>query len=150
MRFAGLILSAEMYNICLRLLFKAKHKQGIQAMYKTFADTRLFVMTYLILVLPIYFLADSDIVGQSLSSLSLLSVLYVLSMVGILGICLIRGAIIGKNWLVLIPTVAFVFDLTPALTAISIVPYLYHSLAIFLGAFFLPVAVTHTNRYEMR
>ncbi len=111
-------------------------------MYKAFSNTRLFVMTYLVLALPTY-LADAGAVAND-------SILYVLSMVGIWGICLIRGTIIGKNWLVLIPSVAFVFDLTPALAAISFVPYLYHLLAILLGAASPSVAVTHTDTYKMR
>ena len=121
-------------------------------MYKAFANTSLFTMTYLIFTLPTYYLAYSGMVenSSSASTLNLPAALYILSMVGIWGICFIRGSIIGKNWLVLIPTVAFVFNLTPALTAIPIVPYAYHLLAIFLGAACPLVAATHTETYEMR
>lgn len=121
-------------------------------MYKAFANTRLFTVTYLILVLPTYYLAYSSLIetGASLSSLNMPSILYILSMVAIWVICLIRGAIIGKNWLVLIPTVAFVFNLTPALSAIPIVPYAYHLLAILIGAVCPRVAMTHTETYEMK
>ncbi|WP_029147347.1 hypothetical protein [Methylophilus sp. 5] len=111
-------------------------------MYKAFSNTKLFMMTYLTLVLPTY-LADAGMIEHG-------SILYVLAMVGIWAICLSRGAIIGKRWLVLIPTVAFVFDLTPALAVISFVPYLYHLLAIVLGALCTSDAITHTDSYNTR
>jgi len=111
-------------------------------MYKAFSNTRLFIMTYLVLALPTY-LADAGIIANS-------SILYALSMVGIWAICLIRGTIIGKHWLVLIPSVAFVFDLTPALAAITFVPYLYHALAILLGAASPSIALSHRDTYKMR
>ena len=119
-------------------------------MYKIFSDTRVFTVSYLLLVLPTY-LADAGIVenGLSLNTFNMTSLLYVLCMVGIWGICLIRGAMIGKNWLVLIPTVAFIFDLTPALTVISAVPYLYHALAIILGTV-SPGVTRNVDRYETR
>lgn len=120
-------------------------------MYKIFSDTRLFIVSYLLLVLPTY-LADAGIVdnGLSLNTFTLTSLLYVLCMAGIWGLCLIRGAMIGKNWLVLIPTVAFIFDLTPALAVISAVPYLYHALAILLGAVSPVVATTQAETYKTR
>jgi len=111
-------------------------------MYTAFSNTRLFMIAYLVLALPTY-LADAGMIERG-------AMLYVLSMVGIFGICLVRGSLIGKNWLVLIPTVAFVFDLTPALAAISFVPYLYHALAILLGAASPSVALAHNDTYKMR
>lgn len=103
-------------------------------MYKALASPGLFAMTYLIAVMPN--LAYSGIVenGLSLISLSIASIMYVLSMIVIWAICIIRGMMIGKKWLVLIPTVAFLFDLIPALTTIQAVPYIYHLLAIIIGA----------------
>ncbi|KQT36035.1 hypothetical protein [Methylophilus sp. Leaf414] len=116
-------------------------------MYKIFSDTRLFIVSYLLLVLPTY-LADAGLVqnGLSLNTFNMTSLLYVLCMVGIWGLCLVRGAMIGKNWLVFIPTVAFIFDLTPALAVISAVPYIYHALAIFLGAV-SPSVTTNVDTY---
>jgi hypothetical protein len=111
-------------------------------MYTAFSNTRLFMIAYLALSLPTY-LADAGMIEHG-------TMLYVLSMVGIFGICLVRGSLIGKNWLVLIPTVAFVFDLTPALAAISFVPYLYHALAMLLGAASPSVALAHNDTYKMR
>ncbi|TXI45512.1 hypothetical protein [Methylophilus sp.] len=95
-------------------------------MYHALLKTKLFLLSYLVLVLPTG-LADAGIIAHN-------AILYGLSMVGIWAICLIRGHIIGKYWLVAIPSVAFVFDLMPALAAIGLVPYLYHLLAMVIGA----------------
>lgn len=118
-------------------------------MYKAFTNTSLFAITYLIAVVPN--LAFSDIVegGLALTTFSIASTLYFLSMVVILALCLIRGNMIGKHWLVFIPTVAFVFDVTPSLTAIHMVPYVYHALAIILGIACPLVADTHSHTKEM-
>jgi hypothetical protein len=117
-------------------------------MYKAFTNTSLFTLTYLICLIPTYYSAYAGMTENA--TLSAPAILYLLSMLGIWGICLIRGAIVGKHWLVLIPTVAFIFNLTPALTAIPIVPYAYHFLAILLGAALPSVALTPADGYEMR
>ncbi len=104
-------------------------------MYKAFANKNLFIISYIICLLPTYFLGYTGIVenGLALNAITISSILYMLSMAVIWGICFARGVLIGKEWLVLIPTVAFIFNLTPALTAIPFVPYEYHLLAIILG-----------------
>jgi hypothetical protein len=118
-------------------------------MYKAFANTGLFTIIYLAFVLPLYAIADAGMVENGLS-FSLASMSYVLCMVAIWAICLIRGAIIDKPWLVLIPTVAFVFDLTPALTAIPFVPYVYHLLAILIGASSSLATLSRTDTFKTR
>jgi hypothetical protein len=130
----------------------SEENQGGWAMYKKYADTKIFVITYLVFLLPISFLTYSGMVKNSLSlsTLNMPSILYVLSMMGIWGICLIRGHLIGKHWLVLIPTISFVFNLTPTLSAITSVPYVYHLLAISLGVACPLVAEGHSGTYEMR
>lgn len=102
-------------------------------MYKTLSDARIFVLVYLILMLPTY-LADTGITGTD-------SMLYLLSMVGIFGICLIRGRIIGKNWLIFVSVAAFGLDLIPALSSIAFTSYLYHALAMVVGVACPVVAV---------
>jgi hypothetical protein len=113
-------------------------------MHQAFANRALFVITYAIFLLPTYFLSYAGIAenGWSLQAISFSSLLYVLSMIAILAICYARGVLIGKNWLVLIPAVAFTFNLTPTLTTIPFVPFVYHLLAISLGAV-LPLLTQH-------
>jgi hypothetical protein len=103
---------------------------------KAFANTTIFTVTYLIFIMPTYYFVNASNIenGLAINVFSLPFMLYVLSMVVIWSICLIRGAMIGKRWLVMIPTVAFVFTLTPSLSMIPFVPYVYHFLALTLGA----------------
>lgn len=104
-------------------------------MYKAIANTTLFAVTYLIFVLPSYYLSYASNInnGLSVDVLSLPFMLYLLSILVLLGLSLVRGAMIGKYWLVLIPAVAFVFNLTPVLNEIPLVPYVYHLLAMIIG-----------------
>ncbi|HEY0563773.1 MAG TPA: hypothetical protein VGD04_10630 [Methylophilus sp.] len=105
-------------------------------MYKAIANTTLFAVLYLIFILPSYYFNLASSINSALTdkALSLPFVLYLLSMLVLCGICLMRGAMIGKYWLVLIPAVAFVFNLTPVLNEIPLVPYVYHLLAIIIGS----------------
>ena len=114
-------------------------------MYKAFANTSLFTITYLIAVVPNLFFSNIVEKGLMLTTFGIASMLYFLSMIVILAICHIRGSLIGKHWLVLIPTVAFVFDMTPSLTGIHIVPHVYHALAIIIGMACPLGADTHSN-----
>lgn len=114
-------------------------------MYKAFENRTLFVITYIILLLPTYFSSYAGVVENGLAAMPFSSLLYVLSMMAIVAICFARGALIGKHWLVLIPVVAFIFNLTPALTAIPFVPFVYHVLAITLGAALPLVTQQHAS-----
>lgn len=117
--------------------------EGGRAMHKAISDTKIFVLIYLILLLPTYLdLADSGVIG-------LRSMLYILSMAAIFAICLIRGEMIGKKWLMLIPVVAFLLDLMPAFSTIAFTTYLYHLLAMIIGVA-CPIAPTLDQRYEVR
>lgn len=106
-------------------------------MHKALVNTALFVTIYAIFMLPTYFLAHTN--ASSLDHgvanvLTLPFMLYLLSMVVLCSLSLIRGMMIGKPWLVLITVVAFAFNLMPTLNAIPFVPYVYHVLAIIIGA----------------
>lgn len=116
-------------------------------MYKTFSNTTIFTLTYIIFFLPTYFFAYTGIVknGLEASILTLPAILYILSVAAIGTICMIRGALIGKKWFVLIPIVAFVSNLTPALSTIPFLPFVYHLLALLLGALLPVVKESSTN-----
>lgn len=47
-------------------------------------------------------------------------------------LCWIRGAFVGKVWLVIFPILAMVFDLIPGLSAIPLIPTVINLLAIIL------------------
>jgi len=47
----------------------------------------------------------------------------------------VRGICIGKNWLVIFPALAIVFDFVPGLNSIPLIPTIMHLLAITMGVF---------------
>ena len=51
----------------------------------------------------------------------------------LVGVAWMRGKPIGKTWLVIFPILALVFDLTPGLNFIPMVPTVMHLMAIILG-----------------
>ncbi len=123
---------------------KASYWEGFM-MNKALANTAAFVGTYLVLMLLTYylpnlgtqsFMAQSlDGAGLSNSPVSLFThFLHISAMLGLIWISLVRGILIGEKWLVLLPLVAFAFDFIPKLSAIPIVPSIYHLLAIVVGA----------------
>lgn len=114
-------------------------------MNKALENTSIFVGAYLIVMGLTYFLSSlgsADLVVQSLDgvaspeiSLSLLPLLlHLCAIVVLLWISLVRGMAIGKEWIVLLPVVAFAFNFIPKLSTIPMVPYAYHLLAIVIGA----------------
>lgn len=140
MRFNGLILYRGIYNIGLGLNLAMQSLRG-RAMHKAISNSKIFMLIYLILLLPTYWgLADSGAIEPG-------SIFYILSMAAIFAICMIRGEMIAKKWLVLIPLVAFLLDLMPAFSAISFTTYLYHLLAMIIGVA-CPITATLNNRYE--
>ena len=48
-------------------------------------------------------------------------------------LCWVRGAYVGKGWLIIFPILAIVFDFVPGLSAIPMIPTVMHLLAIILG-----------------
>jgi regulator of nucleoside diphosphate kinase len=106
-------------------------------MNKTFANTTIFVSAYIALMLITYCLPNLDsqsFMAQSLNVSIFSAFLHISAMLGLIWISLIRGVLIGERWLVLLPIVAFAFDFIPKLSAIPIVPSIYHLLAIVIGA----------------
>ncbi len=114
-------------------------------MNKAFENTSIFVGAYLILLALTYFLSSlgsADLLAQSLdgvatpeTSISLMPlILHICAIVALLWISLVRGMLIDKEWIVLLPMVAFAFNFIPKLSSIPVVPSIYHLLAIVIGA----------------
>jgi hypothetical protein len=114
-------------------------------MNKVLENKVIFVCSYIIFMGLNYFLSnagstsvvvqgfdDFTVAGSSISLLPIL--LNVSAILVLLWISFERGVIIGKKWIVLLPAVAFAFELIPALSAIPMVPLVYHLLAIVIGA----------------
>lgn len=123
---------------------KVSYLEGF-IMNKAFANTTIYVSAYIAIMLMTYYLPNlgsKDFVDQSLNGsglsntpVSLFPVfLHISAMLALVWISLIRGIMIGKKWLVVLPMVAFAFDFIPKLSTIPIVPSVYHVLAIMVGA----------------
>ena len=126
-------------------------------MNKAFANTAIFVGTYIVFMLITYYLpslGSTSFVAQSLDGTGLSSTpisvfplfLHISAMLGLIWVSMVRGILIGERWLVLLPIVAFAFDFIPKLSAIPIVPSIYHLLAIVVGAACPIVAAVNQSR----
>jgi hypothetical protein len=109
-------------------------------MNKALENTTTFILVYVLLMIPAYltYVDSSSTIstgslGMNMVTLSLL--LHMGSMLTLCYVCFIRGKLIGKSWLGFIPLIAIAFEFLPALSAIPLVPSVYHALAIVIGSF---------------
>ena len=114
----------------------------MDAIKKALGNAPVFVIAYIIFMLPTYYL---PYVGSNSSVLHALDAateshalnfafwLHMGSMLILCFLCWIRGAYVDKKWLVLFPILAIVFDFVPGLSLIPMIPTVMHLLAIILG-----------------
>lgn len=106
-----------------------------------FGNPALFAILYILLMIPTYWLpymgSNSAVLNATGSAAGVgmnpafwphLGALALL-----IGVAWMRGKPIGKTWLVIFPILALVFDLTPGLNFIPLVPTVMHLMAIILG-----------------
>jgi len=111
-------------------------------MNKALDNAAVFVTTYIIFMLPTYFLpylrtSSSALYGLEEAGANVFNFaffIHLASMIVLCWICLVRGAIVGKNWLFILPMVAFAFEFISKLSVIPYIPSMYHVLAIVVGA----------------
>ncbi len=109
-------------------------------MNKALSNTTAFVVIYILFMIPAYLTyvdSSSTISGgnMSMNTVTVPMLLHMGSMLMLCYICFIRGKLIGKSWLGFIPLIAIAFEFLPALSAIPLVPSVYHLLAIVIGCF---------------
>ena len=110
-------------------------------------NTATYVVAYLLLLIPTYILpyfgSNSAVMGAMIAGVGLgimpqwwihLMLLYLLFV-----LALFRGRLIGKGWLWVLSFVAGVFDMTPGINLIPLVPTGLHLAAIIVGARQMPV-----------
>ena len=101
----------------------------------------LFALLYILLMIPTYWL---PYVGSNSAALNAAGSaagigmnpafwLHLGALALLIGVAWMRGSPIGKTWLVIFPILALVFDLTPGLNFIPLVPTVMHLMAIILG-----------------
>jgi hypothetical protein len=104
-------------------------------------NTGVFVILYILFMLPTYYL---PYVGSNSFLLNAAGVAagvginpafwpHLGSLIVLIVLAWFRGALVGKTWLVIFPILALVFDLVAGLSSIPLVPTVMHLLAIILG-----------------
>ncbi len=118
----------------------------MESLKKALANPILFVVGYLVFMLATYVLpyggSNSAIIQGTSASLNApqtghFQMLFWLHLGSILALCLltwIRGDYVKKSWLVIFPVIAGVFDLTPGLSLIPLIPTVLHICALVMGA----------------
>lgn len=108
---------------------------------KFLGNTVVFVILYILFMLPTYYLpylgSNSAILG-ALGAAAGAGVNpafwpHLGSLIVLIVVAWFRGALIDKKWLIIFPILATVFDLTPGINNIPLVPTVMHLLAIILG-----------------
>ena len=109
---------------------------------KIFQNAFVYVVCYLLLIVPTYILpyfgSNSAVVGALSAASGLGSyALFWLHAMFLFALCVIswaRGGYIKKNWLAVLPGLATFFDLTPGFSLIPLLPTGLHVAAIISGA----------------
>jgi hypothetical protein len=119
-----------------------------------------FVIAYLVLMIPTYIL---PYFGSNSSLVNALSVsqgmgmlpqwwMHIWFLVMLTLLVWLRGSVIGKAYLPVFPVIAAIFDMTPGLSMIPMIPTVMHLVGIILGAMGVGVLVTEEaaiNREQM-
>jgi CHASE2 domain-containing sensor protein len=119
----------------------------MEAIRKYVAAGPSFVILYLLLMFPTYVLpyfgSNSAVVNAGLAAadaaagggngLNILMFAHLACLGGMVLITWLRGAVVGKGWLVIFPILASVFDMVPGLNWIPLVPTAMHLAAIIVG-----------------
>lgn len=108
---------------------------------KFLGNTVVFVILYILFMLPTYYLpylgSNSAVLG-ALGAAAGAGVNpafwpHLGSLIILIVLAWFRGALVDKKWLIIFPILASVFDLVPGLSTIPLVPTVMHLLAIILG-----------------
>ncbi len=111
-------------------------------MKKIFGNTAVFLILYIMLMIPTYLL---PFLGSNSTMLNVAGVasgyglsptfwLHFILLALLVLVTWFRASYIAKNWLVILPILVFVFDLVPLINSIPLVPTILHVLTIIIGA----------------
>ncbi len=108
---------------------------------KYLGNAVVFVILYILFMLPTYFLpylGSNSAMGAALGAAADAGInpafwAHLGSLIILIVIAWFRGTFVGKKWLIIFPILAAVFDLMPGLSLIPLVPTIMHLLAIILG-----------------
>jgi len=111
-------------------------------MTKTFGSTPVFVIVYLVFMIPTYLLpylgSNSAVLGAAAAAadagVNPAFWVHLICLVVLLDVTSYRGRFIGKKWIVIFPVIAIVFEFIPGLNWIPLVPTAMHLSALIIGA----------------
>jgi len=118
---------------------------------KALGNAPVFVIVYIIFMLPTYFLpyvGSNSLILHGIDAAAKTQLLNVpfwlhLGSMLILGfLTWARGAYVSKGWLIIFPILAMVFDFVPGLSSIPLIPTVMHLLTIILGVVGAQAVVT--------
>ncbi len=96
-----------------------------------------YVILYMLFMIPTYILpffgSNSSLAHASIGLGNPGFWLHLLSLAVLVGLCWVRGEIVNKQWLIIFPILAAIFDLVPGLNFIMLIPTLLHLAAIIVG-----------------
>lgn len=113
---------------------------------KIFEKTPVFVISYLLAMLPTYVLPwlgsnSSAMQGLAASTrdsggdaVNMLFLIHLACLIFMVVITWIKGKSNDRGWIAIFPVVAAVFDMLPGLSLIPLIPTIMHVLAIIFGA----------------
>lgn len=110
-------------------------------MNKILGNTAVFVILYIVLMIPTYLLpylgSNSSVINTTGlaagAGMNPAFWFHIAALLVLVVLAWFRGSNVGKAWLVVFPVMALVFDLIPVLSSIPMVPTIMHLLAIILG-----------------
>jgi len=108
---------------------------------KILGNAVVFVILYILFMLPTYFLpylgSNSAMVGAvkavADTGTNWVFWLHLSSLIVLIVVTWFRGTLVDKQWLIIFPILATVFDLIPLFSLIPLVPTVMHLLSIILG-----------------
>lgn len=120
---------------------------------KFLANPIVFVVLYILLMLPTYFLpflGSNSFVIHAAAAAADAGVNpafwpHAACLLLLILIMWLRGSVINRKWLVIFPVLGAVFDMAPALNVIPLIPTVMHVLAIVLGVALKPDVTTRGN-----
>ena len=106
-------------------------------MKKVLANGPMFVVLYLVFMVPTYLLpylgSNSSFINIASSGMNPLFWSHIFAMLMLVLVTWLRGSYVSKSWIVIFPILASVFDLIPGLSLVPFVPTIMHIFAIILG-----------------
>lgn len=100
-----------------------------------------FAVVYILAMIPTYLLpylgSNSTVIGSvsaaAQEGLPIQTMGHLIALAILITITWFRGTLVGKQWLVIMPIIAGIFDMAPGLSVIPFVPTVMHVFALIKG-----------------